>query len=233
MLGDKQSEFGLEIIGLGAQHLDSSGRCPQGSHRASMLDAVFGENAKPGTAFHLYVELVTPELVPQLRRGVDDQCLQMAESAAPGAHCALSSTQKNPNCLSNASTSGLSEMATGECFPSCPIGIEDIGLCAVATCRTLRTVDLDDPFSLLEEEGGESRSEAARALDGPAPTTRIPCSLLGPGEHSFVAKGVCGERHVFDFGPGRGNKTEGMGLLVSIDSNDEVDVFGKVHALPP
>jgi hypothetical protein len=198
-----------------------------------MFDAMFGKNAEPGTTFHLHVEVVSPELVSQLCRGVDDQCLQMAECATPGAHCTLSSTQKNPNCLSNASTSRLRQVATRECLSSSPIGIEDIGLCAVSACRALRAVDLDDPLSLLEKERGEPRSEAAGAFDGPAPAPSIARSLLGPGEHSFVAKGVGGERHVFDFGPGRGDKTECVGLLVRVHSNDEVDLFGKVHAVPP
>jgi hypothetical protein len=83
-------------------------------------------------------------------------------------------------------------MAAAERLAGGPVSIEDIRLYAVPQCRPLRAVDLNDPLSLLKEIGGKSRPETTRPLDRPATALTFSGSLLGPGEHLFVAEGVGG-----------------------------------------
>jgi hypothetical protein len=70
-----RKELGFEIVRLVAQHLDASRSRADGSYSRSMLDAVLGQDSKPCAAFHLDIELVAPELIPELGWGIDDHCL--------------------------------------------------------------------------------------------------------------------------------------------------------------
>jgi hypothetical protein len=74
--------------------------------------------------------------------------------------------------------------------------VQVIGLGAVAARRAGRTVDLDDPFALLEQVGGEAGAVAAGALDRPDPTSwrLLDCEPVA----AAVADGVGGDGLVRD-----------------------------------
>ena len=111
-------------------------------------------------------------------------------------------------------------------------GIELVGLRAVATGRSCRTIDLDDPLTLLEQERGEPRAVTAGALDRPDPTSRS--MLPGEGEHALRAEGIGGDRHVGDEAAGRRHDRGGVRVLVGVDPDDSVDlVCEHRHGCPP
>ena len=79
------------------------------------------------------------------------------------------------------------EMLAHERSTSGRYRIEVIGLGPVPTSRTRWTVDPDNPFTAFEQMGGQSRSEAAGALDSPDP----PASGIRAGEGVELAESEC------------------------------------------
>jgi hypothetical protein len=75
----------------------------------------------------------------------------------------------------------LGEVVAGERLPGGAGGVEFVRLGTVAACRPLRPIDLDHPLALLEQIGGETRAEAARALDRADSPPRCPLCRSAPG----------------------------------------------------
>jgi hypothetical protein len=61
----------------------------------------------------------------------------------------------------------LGQVLARQCFASGSDGIELVGLGAIATCRTLGTVDLDNPLGALEEMAGQPSAETPSPFDCP------------------------------------------------------------------
>src|SRR6266545_3561913 len=93
---------------------------------------------------------------------------------------------------------------------------------AVAARRAGRTVDLDDPFALLEQVGGEAGAVAAGALDRPDPTSwrLLDCEPVA----AAVAGGVGGDALVRDDRTSRADQGNGVAVFVGVDADDVVDL---------
>jgi hypothetical protein len=90
-------------------------------------------------------------------------------------------------------------------------GVELIGLGSVAAGWAGGSVDLDDPFAVLEQESGQSGAEASGSFDRPDPTAG--CVPGGEGLAAFVAHGVGGALQMVD--DGAGGRLDDSGVLVS------------------
>src|SRR6266545_4355033 len=93
---------------------------------------------------------------------------------------------------------------------------------AVAARRAGRTVDLDDPFALLEQVGGEAGAVAAGALDRPDPTSwrLLDCEPVA----AAVAGGVGRDALVRDDRTSRADQGNGVAVFVGVDADDVVDL---------
>nr|WP_198682399.1 recombinase family protein [Kribbella sp. VKM Ac-2569] len=106
------------------------------------------------------------------------------------------------------------------------------GLGAVAARWSGRPVDLDDPLTTLQQVGGEPGAEAAGALDGP--DAAAGCMLVGERDDASVAHGVGCALLLRDNGTRIGDHGCGVGVAVSIDTDDVVDLACQHgHAVPP
>jgi hypothetical protein len=188
-----------------------------------VLDAVAGQGAESGAAVELLVGGAAAELVAQLLRRVHDQGLELADGLSAADDGAVSGSEQDAHRFAVTAGPGCGEVFAGERFAGGPDGVEFVGFGAVPPGWAGGTVDLDHPFSVLEQERGEPGAETAGALDRPDPSAR--CVQGGEGEDAFVAHRVGGAVQVVDHTAGDGFDDGGdVGVAVGVDSDDEVDL---------
>ena len=135
---------------------------------------------------------------------------------------ARSGGQQDAHRFAVAASPRLGEVFAGQRFAGGADGVEVVGLGAVAAGRSGRPVDLDDPFAVFEQVGGEPGAEAAGALDRPdAPPGGV---FVGEREHPAVAERVGGESVAATSRSGRVDDRDGVVVSVGVDADDGVDL---------
>ena len=129
--------------------------------------------------------------------------------------------QQHPNGFSFSAAARLAEADTGERLPSRSHGVDVVALHPATTCGPLRTVDLNDPVTPSEQRRGQSGTEAAGAFDGPQ--RRV--VALPEGDQLVVASRIGGNRQVFEDSARRADGRRGVGVLVSVDADDDTKIW--------
>ncbi len=112
-------------------------------------------------------------------------------------------------------------MFSSQRFAPGTYGVEQVGLRAVAARRSVRPVELDDQFAAFGEVAGQPGAIAAGALDRPRPKPRVP---IGHRHQLGVPVDVGVDRDLVGNGAGdRGDDGSSVGVLVSIDADDDID----------
>jgi hypothetical protein len=135
---------------------------------------------------------------------------------------ALAGGQQDPDGLTVTAASGLGQMLAAQCLSGRAGGIQVIAVCPVASGRAGRTVDLHHPLALLQQVGGQARSEAASALDRPpAPAWGV---LQGEAVDALVAEGVGWDGPVGDHRADRVHDRGRVAVFVGVHADDVVDL---------
>lgn len=142
---------------------------------------------------------------------------------------AVACREQDPDRFSFPSSAGLREVRAGECLACCAVGVERVGLRAVAASGSRWTVDLHDPLTLRQEIGDETGAEAAGAFDRPDAPRLFAGVLGGPGEHASIPERVGRDGHVVELTPAVVDDAKGVGLFVGVDPDDEVDLICETH----
>ena len=129
--------------------------------------------------------------------------------------------QQHPDGFPLSAAARLAEADTGERLPGRSHRVDVVALHAASTCGSLRTVDLNDPLTPSEQRRGQSGTEAAGAFDGPqrrfvAPPERRPAGGNQPGQRN---------RQVFEDRARRADRRRGVGVLVSVDADDDAKIW--------
>ena len=220
---DELLEVGFVLGGFGLEEQGTAGGGADRRDGGAVLDAVAGQGAEPGAAVELLVGGAAAQLVAQRCGRVHDQRLELADGFGAADDGAVSGGEQDAQGFAVAAGPGCGQMLAGQRFAGGADGVEFVGLGAVTAGRAGGPVDLDDPFAVLEQEGGEPGAEAAGALDRPDP----PAGGVqdGEGQDPFVAHRVGGAVQVVDDTAGGGFDDGGdVGVAVGVDADDEVDL---------
>jgi hypothetical protein len=106
-----------------------------------------------------------------------------------------------------------------------PDGVRLVGLRPGAAREAGRAVDLGDLLPTGLERGGQARADAPRAFDRPDAAA----GRLGAGEDQQPAEpaGISGDGHVGEDAARRSDDGGGVGVLVGVDPEHEVDAVGQ------
>ncbi len=146
--------------------------------------------------------------------------LQVVDRLGASPYRAFTCTQNRSDGFASASRTQLGEFPAGEvltCRPGC---VEFIVLRAVSSCRAFRSVDLKDPFALLDQIGGQPAAIPASTFDGP--DTGAGCATLRQGVHPQVSRRIGGQLKRVELHPACIDDRCGVGVLVGIDSDHEM-----------
>ena len=116
---------------------------------------------------------------------------------------------------------GLGELVAAQGLTGGPGGIQRVGLGAVAAGGSLGPVQLHHLLGVGMQESGQASTVAAGAFDRPHALARL---LVGQCQQLAVAGRGGRHRCLSEHRPGGGgNDRGGVGVLVSVDPNDELD----------
>ena len=127
---------------------------------------------------------------------------------------------------------GLGELVTAQSLAGGPGRIQRVGLGAVAAGCSLGPVQLNNLLIVGMKEPGQPGAVATGALDRPDPLAWL---LGGQGQQLLVAGRRGRHRRLVDHRTGgRGHDGEGVGVLVGVDPDDDIDnLCQHGHALTP
>jgi hypothetical protein len=115
----------------------------------------------------------------------------------------------------------LSELVAAQGLAGGSGGVQRVGLGAVAAGCSLGPVQLNDLLMVSMQEPGQPGAVAAGALDRPDPLAWL---LGGQGQQLLVAGRRGRHRRLVDHRTGgRGHDGEGVGVLVGVDPDDDID----------
>ena len=181
-----------------------------------------GQRPQPGAPVELLVGGAAAQLLAQRFRCVDDQRLELPDGLGAGDDGALPGGEQDPHRFAVAAGPRRGQMVAGQGFAGGADGVEVVGLGAVASSWSGWPVDLDDPFTALEQVGGEPGAETAGALDRPDSTAgRV---FVGERDDPPIAHRVGRALLVGHHRAGRGDHRGGVGVAVGVDADDVVDL---------
>jgi hypothetical protein len=127
----------------------------------------------------------------------------------------------------------VGEVAASERFTAGADRVEGVGLGAVASGRTVRAVELDHQLVTAVEVSGEPGAVAAGALDRPGSKSRV--SIRHRDELGVAVRVGVDGAFVEHGAGGRVDHRGGVGVLVGVDTDDDVDDLcqhGHAFSLP-
>jgi hypothetical protein len=87
---------------------------------------------------------------------------------------------------------------------------------------------LDDPLVVGQQGGGQAGAEAAGAFDGPHPAV----VAFTEGDEPSIPLGIGGHGELVEDGARRTDGRRSVGVLVSIDADDDVEGFCQHDVAP-
>ena len=162
----------LQVGRLGLADKGPPRRGAQRRDRRALLERPCGTATQPRAPEDQLAGTQVAQPIAELLGRIDDERLERGDRPCPLDHRTLACHEQHAQRFAAAPTPRLREVLARKGLPRGSDRIELIALGPVAAGRPLRTVDLDDPLTPLEQMGREPGPEAARALDRPDPSGR-------------------------------------------------------------
>jgi hypothetical protein len=231
--GSDQQGDGPGVVGdLGVQDLDAAGQGAQTGRGGRGLDIPGGPQPQPPTGGDELSGGQPLKSAAERVRSGDHEGVQLPLGVGAGLDCGSARGQSRLERRAMAGGAGLGELFAAQGLTGRPGGVQRVGLGAVAAGSSLGSVQLDHLLGLSLQEPGQASTVAASAFDRPDPLARL---LVGQCQQLAVAGRGRRHRCLGDHCPGGdGHHRSGVGLLVGVDPNDELDeVCQHGHALTP
>ncbi|GAA0236921.1 hypothetical protein GCM10009539_22770 [Cryptosporangium japonicum] len=143
----------------------------------------------------------------------------------------LSLDQQEPGGLAGTVRARITNLFCRQCRARGQQGIHGVAL-AAATGPPGRPINFGDRGAGFTQRAEEARAMAAGALDRPE-QPRARCLLGDPGEQLLIAVGVGADDQACELAADRIGQRSGVGVAVSVDTDNGVDLFGGAQLRPP